>query len=183
MWWSDYRMNARARRLRILPARALAALAAMTLLLPGCGFALRGQATFPFDTLHVSANTPLAVELKRNIRSGSKTRLVDNPKEAQAVLAFTDEARDKQILAINNQGRVREFRLRYVLSFRISDEQGRNLLPVSTLSLYRDISFNDAQVLAKEAEEALLFRDMQTDMVQQLMRRLAAARAAPADEK
>jgi LPS-assembly lipoprotein len=37
------------------------------------------------------------------------------------------------------------------------------------------VSFNDAQVLAKEAEEQLLFRDMQNDMVQQILRRLAAA--------
>ncbi|MFN0162016.1 MAG: LPS assembly lipoprotein LptE, partial [Burkholderiales bacterium] len=34
--------------------------------------------------------------------------------------------------------------------------------------------FNDTQVLAKESEEALLYRDMQTDMVQQVLRRLAA---------
>ena len=43
--------------------------------------------------------------------------------------------------------------------------------------LTRDISFND-QVLAKEAEEVLLYRDMQTDMVQQIVRRLSAAQLA-----
>jgi len=37
------------------------------------------------------------------------------------------------------------------------------------------MSYNDAQVIAKENEEQLLYRDMQTDMVQQIMRRLAAA--------
>ena len=46
--------------------------------------------------------------------------------------------------------------------------------------LKRDISFNDAEVLAKEAEEALLYRDMQLDAVQQLVRRLQAARSRPA---
>jgi LPS-assembly lipoprotein len=49
-------------------------------------------------------------------------------------------------------------------------------LPTSEILLTRDMAYNDAQVLAKENEEALLYRDMQTDMVQQIMRRLAAAR-------
>ena len=42
--------------------------------------------------------------------------------------------------------------------------------------LTRDVTFNDTEILAKEQEEQLLFRDMQTDMVQQIMRRLAAAK-------
>ena len=42
----------------------------------------------------------------------------------------------------------------------------------------RDVSYNETQALAKEAEEALLMRNMQSDMVQQLLRRLAAVRLA-----
>jgi len=42
--------------------------------------------------------------------------------------------------------------------------------------LSRDVTFNDTEILAKEAEEQLLFRDMQADMVQQIIRRLAAAK-------
>ncbi|HSJ97117.1 MAG TPA: LPS assembly lipoprotein LptE, partial [Myxococcota bacterium] len=53
--------------------------------------------------------------------------------------------------------------------------KGADYLAPSTLELTRDVSFSDAEVLAKEAEEQLLFRDMQTDMVQQVMRRVAAA--------
>jgi LPS-assembly lipoprotein len=44
------------------------------------------------------------------------------------------------------------------------------------VQLTRDVTYNDAEILAKEAEEQLLFRDMQTDMVQQILRRLAAAK-------
>jgi len=33
-------------------------------------------------------------------------------------------------------------------------------------------------VLAKESEEALLYRDMQSDLVQQILRRLAAIKPA-----
>ena len=44
------------------------------------------------------------------------------------------------------------------------------------LRAQRDISINDSQVLAKQSEESLLYRDMQTDLVQQLLRRIAAVR-------
>ena len=70
---------------------------------------------------------------------------------------------------------MREFRLRYRVGFRVHDGKGGEYVPQNNLELTRDVSFNDAQVLAKEAEEQLLFRDMQNDMVQQILRRLAAA--------
>jgi hypothetical protein len=40
------------------------------------------------------------------------------------------------------------------------------------------MAFDETQVLAKESEEALLYRDMQADLVQQIMRRLAAVKTA-----
>ena len=55
--------------------------------------------------------------------------------------------------------------------------QGKELIPETELLQQRDISFNESAVLAKEAEETLLYRDMQTDIVQQLMRRLAAVKS------
>ena len=144
--------------------------------LAGCGFQLRGQASLPFETLYIPGSTPLAVELKRNVTASSKTRLVDSPDKAQAVLAFTDEARDKTILTFTAAGKVNEYRLRYRVGFRVTDSKAAQVfLPTSEILLTRDMSFNDAQVIAKEAEEAVLYRDMQTDMVQQIMRRLVAA--------
>src|SRR2546423_75337 len=74
--------------------------------------------------------------------------------------------------------RVREYQLRYTVGFRVTDVKGQVYVPTSQIRLTRDISFNDAQVLAKEAEEAQLYRDMQSDMVQQLLRRIAAAQSA-----
>jgi len=144
--------------------------------LAGCGFQLRGQASLPFETLYIPGTTPLAVELKRNVTASSKTRLVDNPDQAQAVLAFTDEGRDKSILTFTSAGKVNEYRLRYRVGFRVTDSKAAQVfLPTSEIILTRDMSYNDAQVIAKEAEEQLLYRDMQTDMVQQIMRRLVAA--------
>jgi LPS-assembly lipoprotein len=159
-------------RTRLLLALLVAALVA------GCGFQLRGQATLPFASLHVPGNSPLLAELRRNIRTGTPTRLVDTTTGAEAVFEVANEVREKVILSLDTTGRVREFQLRYRVAFRVHDGKGLTWLAPGEIILTRDISFNDGQVLAKEAEEALLYRDMQTDMVQQIMRRLAAAKAA-----
>jgi len=155
--------------------RALAVLALLAL--AGCGFQLRGAADLPFETIHVPGATGgIALDLKRNIQSGTRTRVVDDPGQAQAVLQFIEEARLKEVLSLTTAGRVREFRLIYRVGFRVHDGKGAEFLPASAINLTRDVTFNDAEILAKESEEALLYRDMQFDMVQQVMRRLEAAR-------
>jgi LPS-assembly lipoprotein len=149
---------------------------ALCLAAAGCGFQLRGTTELPFETLYIpQANQGVALDLKRNIQSGTRTRVVDEAKEAQAVLQFTQEAREKHILSLSGTGRVREFQLRYRVGFRVHDGKGGEFVPPSTIELTRDVTFNDAIVLAKREEDLLLYRDMQFEMVQQIMRRLAAA--------
>jgi LPS-assembly lipoprotein len=158
--------------MRFIAAAALLALA-------GCGFQLRGTADVPFETVYLPNPTGgIQLDLKRNIQAGTRAKVVDQPKEAQAIMQFTEEARQKEILSLTSTGRVREFRLRYRVSFRVHDGKGGDYVPQNTIQLYRDVSFNDSDILAKETEEQLLFRDMQVDMVQQIMRRLAAAQQA-----
>jgi len=156
--------------------------AALALALAACGFHLRGTASLPFETLYLpSASAGIALDLKRSIQSGTATRVVDDPKAAQAHLQFTEEARVKEILSLSSAGRVREFRLVYRVGFRVTDGKGGDYLPLSTVALNRDVTYDDTVVLAKEAEEQLLFREMQSDMVQQILRRIAAAKKPPAD--
>jgi LPS-assembly lipoprotein len=155
--------------------RKLLALA-LCLALAGCGFQLRGTAEVPFETLYLpNSNSGIALDLKRNIQSGTRAKVVDDPKAAQAILQFSEETRSKEILSLTGTGRVREFQLRYRIGFRVHDGKGGEYVPQGVIQLTRDVSFNDSEILAKEAEEQLLFRDMQSDMVQQIMRRLAAA--------
>ena len=155
--------------------------AVLALSLAACGFQLRGQAKLPFESLYVAipAVSPLGNELKRNIIAGTHTRLVNTPTEAQAILELISEERSKTILSFDTAGQVREYQLRYRLSFRVRDARGRDYLPQNEIRLTRDVSYSSAQVLAKESEEQLLYRDMQSDVVQQILRRLAAAPAEP----
>lgn len=131
----------------------------------------------PFETIHVpGATAGIALDLKRNIESGTRARVVDDPKAAQALLQVTEEARSREILSLTSAGRVREFQLRYRVGFRVHDGKGGEFVPVSVIQLTRDMTYSDAEILAKEQEEQLLFRDMRTDMVQQILRRLASAK-------
>ena len=156
----------------------LVCIALAVLCIGGCGFHLRSPAQLPFQTIYIPGNSPLALELKRNLAAASNTRVVNDPKQAEASLGFTTEARNKVILSFNTAGQVAEYRLRYQVGFRVTDPRGQVFLPTSEIVLTRDISFNNAQVLAKESEEAQLYRDMQSDMVQQILRRIAAAKPA-----
>jgi LPS-assembly lipoprotein len=86
------------------------------------------------------------------------------------------EMREKHILSLGGQGRVREYQLRFRVGYKLTDGKAATFIAPTEILLKREISFNDSEVLAKEAEEALLYRDMQTDAVQQLLRRLQAAK-------
>lgn len=146
-----------------------------------CGFKLRGQQTFPFDAISVPLNTPLGFELKRNIAAANEqVKLVDNIADADAVLSILSEAQEKVILSLNTQGRVQEYQLRYRVVFRVASPKGVDFIAPTAVVLTRDITFND-QVLAKETEEAQLYREMRSDLVQQIVRRLGAARPVVAE--
>jgi len=152
---------------------------AATFALSSCGFQLRGsttQANLPFSTIYLAFpdTSPLGLELKRNLRASNGTKVVDDPKAAQAVIGLLSETRDNSVvLSRNTQGRIREYQLQYKVTFDVKGAKDKPLLPPTEIVLKRDISFNESQVLAKEKEEEVLYRDMQTDLVQQILRRLA----------
>ena len=177
---------------------------ALLLALAGCGFKLRGSAELPgyklpFATIALSLEPTSAfyAHLKRTIEASSPgTRVVSDPKEAEAVLAVIADRSDKTILSLNAAGRAREYQLIRTFSFRVHGQAPAvpapvakysdapvvgptEFIPPSTITLRRDITFSDDLVLSKESEEVLLWRDIQGDLVQQLMRRLAAARLQP----
>jgi len=130
----------------------------------------------PFDTLYIpNAKTGIALDLKRNIEAGTNAKVIDDPKKADAILELSGESREKIILSLTGTGRVREYRLRYRMGYRVHDGKGGEFVPPSVVQLQRDVTYDDSAILAKEAEEQLLFRDMQSDMVQQVLRRLASA--------
>jgi LPS-assembly lipoprotein len=147
-------------------------------LLSACGFKLRGEVDLPYSSLYIAlpqANT-MRAKLARSITAGSKTTLAASAKESQAVLGIVADSTVKNVLSLNSAGRVREYQLVRTFGFRVYDPLGRDLIPPGQIVIRRDITFNDSEVLSKESEEGLLIRDMEDDLVQQLLRRLAASK-------
>jgi LPS-assembly lipoprotein len=163
---------------RRFTARAVLLIVLSTLVM-GCGFKLRNSQNFAFQTVAVTPDTggAVAAELVRNF--GDLVRPVAPAKGGElpeVIVDILQEQREKTVVGVNATGQVREFQLRIKIKFRMRTPQGRELIPETEITQQRDISFNESAVLAKEAEEGLLYRDMQSDIVQQLLRRIAAVK-------
>lgn len=149
--------------------------------LAGCGFQLRQAPTFAFKSIYanIAPTSVLGVELRRNLTAVGNVELITDPllqKNAEVILDVLQELREKTVVGVSSTGQVREFQLRLRFKFRLRTPQGKELIPDTEMLQQRDISFSESAVLSKEAEEVLLYRNMQTDLVQQIMRRLAAVK-------
>lgn len=147
------------------------------LILAGCGFHLRGQSPLPFASAYVeaSAGSSLAPLLTQSLRLSGK-QVVDTPQAAEVTIRLERELEGKDILSLSGGGKVREFRLSHRLTLSAYARSGRQLLAPTELTLTRDMSYDDAQALAKEAEEAQLRHDLRQEMLRQVLRRLAHAK-------
>ncbi|KON82483.1 LPS assembly lipoprotein LptE [Azoarcus sp. PA01] len=147
-------------------------------LLGGCGFKLRGPQPLAFSSIYlgVSRQSDLGAALRRRIVANGNTTVTDDPAKADVRLEILRDQAEREILTLTGGGKVREYQLERLMSFRLVDRNGNEWIAPTTISARREYNFDDAQVLAKEQEEALLFRDMQLDLIDQLMRRLAAAK-------
>ena len=154
--------------------------AAVALLLASCGFTLRGDAPTGLKSLYVSNDTPsqVAVEVKRTLAT-STTRVVKAASEAEAHLRITGENREKTIFTITGAGRVYEYQLRLIVTYVVLvPGKETPLIPSTEIDIRRVITYSETAPVAKEAEEALLYRDMVTEATGQVLRRISATRRA-----
>ena len=167
----------RRRVIRFAVNARLVAVAAVVLLVAGCGFHLRGDVAYAFTTLYINSpsNQPFAADLKRAL-SGGSTEVVEAATTAQTILDIPAVVDDKQVLSLSGGGRAREYALTKRVTFALHDSQGRDWLPSGEIVIRRSYTFNESEVLAREAEEAKLLKEMQNDAVQQLLRRLQSAK-------
>jgi LPS-assembly lipoprotein len=147
------------------------------LLAGGCGFELRRAPVLRFRGLQLAgfrADSPLAIELRQAVDATPATRVVESAAQAQVVIEAQLDAREKSVVASTAAALVREVQLRARLIYTLRTPGGRVLAPAVELRLTRDMSYDERNALAKEEEEAFLYRAMQSDIVAQVMRRLAA---------
>jgi LPS-assembly lipoprotein len=146
-------------------------------ILAGCGFHLRGtlSGNLPYKTMYIALpeTADVRIWLERYINAAGSTEIVTDAKLADATFQQLGDHRQKTILSVNAQGRVREYRLQLTYRFQVVNTKGQILVPSNEVALSRDITFDDSNILAKDLEEGLLWRDMNNDLVNQIMRRLS----------
>ena len=156
-------------------------------LLAACGFKLRGSVDFAFKSLYLNgaANSPFLKELQRHLEAaGSLTVLRDASEALKADAIYDDlgQRRERVIVSRNAAGEVRELQIRLFTRFRVRDQKGGQYVAESELMQYREISYVETYALSKANEEEMLYRNMQTDIIQQIVRRLAIVKSVTPTE-
>jgi LPS-assembly lipoprotein len=155
--------------------------------LAGCGFHLRGAGSskLPYQTMYISLpeTADVNIWLRRYIRSSGSTQVVDDAESAEAIFQQLTNSRQKSILSVNTLGRVREYRLQLSYTFRVVNRKGQVLVAPNEVTLTRDVTYDDSNILAKNQEEDLLWRDMTNDLVNQIMRRLSIIKPKNPDQE
>ena len=162
--------------------RTLLSLVSVVPMLAACGFRLRGVPEFAFRSLFIQAprGSMLARELERTLASSNEQLKVlrdpSSPDAAEVIFVLLSENRERVVVGLNASGQVRELQLRLRVRFKLRKPDGDDVIADTELLQQRDISYNETIALSKEAEEQMLYRNMQADVVQQLLRRLAAVK-------
>ena len=151
------------------------------LITTGCGFHLRGRVNLPVKTMYVNMpkNNKMAADIRRMLTAGTNVMLVDNAKEAEAILELINSNRQRHELSYNMEGDVREYELTLQLTFRLTDPNGNEFFPPTTFASSRNMYYNDENYLTRNAEESLLYNEMQQDLIFQLLNRISTIEPIP----
>ncbi len=151
------------------------------LLLSSCGFHLRGEPEVGVRKLFISAAVASNVQadIRRTLATGP-TRLVQTAPEAEAQLRILNEGREKTVYTVTGAGRVYEYQLRLFVRYDLT-VPGREepVIPPTDIETRRLVTYSPTAPTAKEAEEQLLYKDMQLELAQSILRNVAAMTRAP----
>lgn len=147
-------------------------------LLSGCGFHLRGAVDLPasYQRMAIEGVGPysrLGVNLKRSLQ-GNGVEVVDAT-SAQVILKISQVSYNRRLLSVSAvSGKTLEYELHYSLKVSLKDRQGNVLLAEQPLQQLRDYVFDQDNVLGTGNQEAQLRKDMESDLIGQILRRLQA---------
>ena len=165
-------------------ARALVAVL-VVVLATACGFHLRSwDLGSTVESAYVAAapRHPLAASLQRALRQAGVT-LTASPEAADVVIGLLDSRRERRGASVSDQARVAEYETTLGVRFEVTDGEGNELVPAQWLERERIFRVDRDNIIGSSEEQALLEREMQTDLVQQILRAINAVttEAAGAD--
>lgn len=150
-------------------------LVAVSLLVAGCGFQLRGKVDLP-DSLtepYVRGDDAQLVSTLNQALRFSGAAPTSSASAATATIEFVQSVYSRNVRTVDSRGLATGYELSYVVVYRVLDQSGEVALPNARIEQKRNFNWDETQVLQKEQEERELKEQMQTDIVQQMLRRLA----------
>ncbi|MBX3692888.1 LPS assembly lipoprotein LptE [Dokdonella sp.] len=167
----------------MIPRRVSFVLVALaTLALNACGFHLRQEARLPsgmqrVQILGAEPVSTLGRDLAKALaRAGAV--VVDAAGEGTAQLRIGVDRTSTDVLSVGSNARANEYTLRYHVEFDVLAADGDPLVPRQVIELTREFTFDATQALGVAAEQDLLTRELQREMVQAIMRRIEAGAEA-----
>jgi LPS-assembly lipoprotein len=146
-------------------------------MIASCGFHLQGRQPLPAQFTHTYVDTQDEqtdfVQDLRKALIASKVNVIRTKSSSTAVVEVHEDELTERILSVSAQNIPTEYELTYKVTFSVISE-GKTLIEKEEISATRDISFDEAQLLAKEREQEILRAALVRDLVALVMRRLAA---------
>ena len=144
-------------------------------LIQGCGFRPAGKADLDpvFDNTHVAfeGRGRLMAELLESQFETNEVNLVAK-EQATAIVNVLYETRNREILSVDEEGRVSEYELILRVGINVTDAEGKKLVPNQDLRLSRDFFFEIDEVLGNE--ERVIYDELREDISRLIIYRLQA---------
>lgn len=144
-------------------------------LITGCGFKLRGSIEMPsaLSKIFIEGGNRVFNEqlIERLQQSGAV--VVEAENNNAITLSISKSAYQRSVRTIDAIGLATSYDYTYAVDYQVRDSNERILLPLTTIYQQRTLDYDSAQVLQVEDEEAFLKKQMEQEIILQLLRRLS----------
>lgn len=157
------------------------AVVCLALIVTACGFHLRSwDVGTSVTSAYVESNprNPVKKPLEQALRQAGVAEAASSS-DAEVVVELLDSRHERRNATVSGQARVAEYEVTVGVRYRITDGHGRELVPVQWLQRSRVFQVDRDNIVGNSEEQALLEREIQTDLVQQILRALNAAVTEP----
>lgn len=163
MWWSE--------RPILFVAVMLAALSG------GCGFQVRGATQYPegMEVVYVDSDdrySPFYRELTSTFRQGG-LMLTPDATKADTIFRVSQDQSGRRVLSVSARNVPVEYEVYYTIRYSVTIN-GEERLAVQQLTLTRNYTYNDTEVLGKSIEESVLRDALAAELVGRVTRRIGS---------
>lgn len=145
------------------------------LLLSGCGWHLRGVQNVPLESMCIDLgpNSAIGAMIKRNLRARTDIDIIEDKEKAEAIFKLISLNRGSSILAYNSEGQARIYSLILTARFTVTLQNGAEVIPPTTVSTSREMTWDERDYNGRAQEEQLLYQEMETSIIHLIVNRLS----------